>query len=166
MVDQLNAKQLAELFRQLGAKEPEQWADSQIEEGIPQLARFLFLKLAWQTVISPNDSSWIEAEIGEAAASSPRMSTGAILARMRAKGILDDEIIELVRQMQYRTMFGLLELLEDPRTDSLGSPIAAEITWALCQIHPDGQTVVGVIDGMHEDALTMDPTGREMRPQA
>lgn len=37
-------KSLTEIFRQAGAKDPESWASSQIEEGINQLARFSFLK--------------------------------------------------------------------------------------------------------------------------
>ena len=35
---------LTEIFRKAGARNPEMWAGSQIEEGINQLARFSFLK--------------------------------------------------------------------------------------------------------------------------
>jgi len=42
----MNQEQLTALFQKLGARHPEGWARSQIKEGIPQLARFLFLRQA------------------------------------------------------------------------------------------------------------------------
>ena len=39
---------LAHLFKIAGASDPEAWARSEVEEGIPQLARFLFLRQAWK----------------------------------------------------------------------------------------------------------------------
>ncbi len=42
----MNEMELTELFARLGARDPEKWARSQIKEGIPQLARFLFLRQA------------------------------------------------------------------------------------------------------------------------
>ena len=36
-----------DLFRRLGAPSPSDWAHSQVTEGVPQLARFIFLKQAW-----------------------------------------------------------------------------------------------------------------------
>lgn len=56
-------RQLAEIFRQQGANEPEAWARSQLEEGIPQLAIFCFSKALWGGVVEENDSGWIDREI-------------------------------------------------------------------------------------------------------
>jgi hypothetical protein len=39
---------LAEHFRELGAGDPEGWAVSEVEDDIPQLARFLFLRRLWR----------------------------------------------------------------------------------------------------------------------
>src|SRR5258706_541741 len=55
--------QLTEHFRALGAFDPESWARSQIEEGIPQYARLVFLRQAWQSIIADGDTSWIEPQI-------------------------------------------------------------------------------------------------------
>jgi len=44
----MNQKELAALFQKLGARDPDHWARSQVEEGVPQLARFLFLRQAWR----------------------------------------------------------------------------------------------------------------------
>ena len=46
----MDQKELTEIFRKLGAEDPEDWARSQIREGIPQLARFLFLREAWRSI--------------------------------------------------------------------------------------------------------------------
>src|SRR5579872_1632644 len=55
----MNVRELSALFRKLGARNPESWARSQLEENIPQLARFLFLRQAWKLVIDENDHGWI-----------------------------------------------------------------------------------------------------------
>jgi hypothetical protein len=54
---------LTDVFRRLGADDPKGWAASEIEEGIPQLATFLFLKTAWRYIVSENDTTWIETAI-------------------------------------------------------------------------------------------------------
>lgn len=162
----MSRSELAEVFRVLGAQDPEGWAASQIDEGIPQLARFAFLKLAWETVVREDDTSWIDEEIARASSrEDTQAGMPAILKRLVGLGVSKGEITEIARQLQYRTMFGMMELIEDPRTDCLDHPAAAEITWALVQIHPESGEMLGEIDGMHEDALGMDPTGREMRPR-
>ncbi len=57
----MDERELTELFRNLGADDPAGWARSQLEEGLPQLARFLFLRQAWKLVVKPDDSGWITA---------------------------------------------------------------------------------------------------------
>lgn len=52
--------ELAELFRELGAQDPDGWATSQMSEGINQLHRFLFLRQAWRRVVSESDDAWID----------------------------------------------------------------------------------------------------------
>src|ERR1700683_2577550 len=62
----LTEDDLVDLFGRLGAPSPEDWARSQVTEGIPQLARFLFLKQAWSNVVSEGDTAWIQNEIRSA----------------------------------------------------------------------------------------------------
>ncbi len=57
--------ELADLFARLGAREPDAWARSQINENIPQLARFLFLRQAWKLVGPEEDRPWIAQEMQE-----------------------------------------------------------------------------------------------------
>ena len=65
-----------ERFRALGARNPEGWARSQIEEGIPQFARYIFLRQAWRSIIPDGDTSWIKPQI-EAAEGRPRDPCGS-----------------------------------------------------------------------------------------
>lgn len=56
-------RRLTEVFRQNGAPDPEQWARSQLEEGIPQLAIFCFAKALWEGTISEDHTEWVDQEI-------------------------------------------------------------------------------------------------------
>ena len=109
-------KELAALFRRLGARDPEGWARSQLQEEIPQLARFLFLRQAWRTIIGEEDATWIDANIARAERepNEPFAGVGLALKKLRARGAADDEIIDLVRGMQAELLFSLCYLLEDP----------------------------------------------------
>jgi len=49
--DARKLKKLAARFRSLGAEDPESWARSEVQEGIPQLGRFLFLRALWEAVL-------------------------------------------------------------------------------------------------------------------
>ena len=60
MATPLTKDDLVDLFRRLGAPSPEDWAHSQVTEGIPQLARFIFLKQAWCNVVPEGNTAWIE----------------------------------------------------------------------------------------------------------
>lgn len=59
-------RELTALFERLGAHAPELWAKSQIDEDIPQLAHYMFLREAWRRVVSEDDRSWIDRETQQA----------------------------------------------------------------------------------------------------
>lgn len=154
---------LTRLFDELGAPEPERWARSQIDEGIPQLARYLFLRQAWRSIVPEGDSRWIEAAIALANShpGEPYTGAGLALARLRAKGATDEELTDLVRSMQAELLFSFCYLLEDP--GDLEDAVS-DIAWALVQIDDEG-AILETIGGLHESVLETDPTGREMRPR-
>ena len=156
--------ELAALFRKLGARGPDAWADSQLTEGIPQLARFLFLRQAWQNIVREEDPSWIGRYI-EAAENSPNepyAGVGHALKKLTARGATADEITDVVRGMQAELLFSFCYLLEDAGDVE---PEVAGVLWALVQIDDEGN-VIGPIEALHESVLETDPTGREMRPRA
>lgn len=155
--------ELTELFRKLGAPEPENWASSQLREGINQLGRFLFLRQAWREVVPEDDQSWIQAEINHSdkEPGAPCSGIGSALKNLLAAGADPQDITDVVRVMQYNLLFRLCYLLGDPGELE---PEVQHMSWGLVQLDEQGE-VVARIDCLHESLLGMDPTGREMRPR-
>lgn len=154
---------LTQLFAELGAPEPGRWARSQLEEGIPQLARFLLLRAAWRTILRDGDTAWIDATIASAERTpdAPFAGVGAALARLRAAGARDEDVAEVARGMQAAALFAFCQLLDDAPHEE---PEVADVRWALLQVTPEGQ-LVGQVSALHASVLETDPTGREMRPR-
>ena len=153
---------LTELFRRLGARNPDGWAKSQLEEGIPQLARFLFLREAWSRIVAESDASWITAQVTHAAGApdAPYSGVGRALATLLGRGAKESELTDLVRGMQAALLFDLCYMLEDP--DLQGE--VKETCWGLFTVDEDGAPLEP-LRGLHESILETDPTGREMRPR-
>lgn len=160
----MNHKELSALFRRLGARDPDGWASSQIDEGIPQLARFIFLRQAWRNVVSEDDPAWIDRSIEATRArpDEPFAGVGHALASLRKRGATDRELTDLVRGMQAELLFSFCYLLDDPGELE---PDVSHIAWALAQVD-DAGNILGSIGGLHESVLDTDPTGREMRPRS
>jgi hypothetical protein len=155
-------RELAELFRQLGAPSPEQWAQSQVTEGIPQLARFLFLKHAWTKVVAEGSTAWIDNAIRSALARPglPYAGLGGALARCKAAGVSTDDLTEIARCLQASMLFAIAYLLE-------GSPFPGiDLSWGLFETDEHGNPKGPRVSGLHESVLELDPTGREMRPKS
>jgi hypothetical protein len=155
--------QLAKRFEALGAPDPAGWAASQVREGIPQLARYLFLRQAWRSIVADGDSTWIAADRAAAAQdpSAPYAGVGMALERLKDAGASDRDLSDLVRGKQAELLFSLCYLLEDPAVEE---PEGQDVLWALVQITEAGE-IVGPMSGLHESVLETDPTGREMRPR-
>ena len=155
--------ELLALFRKLGARDPEGWAESQVREGIPQLARFLFLRAAWSCVVSESDPRWLDVVVARAEAhpSEPYAGVGHALKSLRSRGATDEELTDLVRGVQAEMIFDLCYLLEDP---GKLAPEVSDIAWGLFVLDEDGAPVEP-LSCLHESVLEMDPTGREMRPR-
>src|SRR5579863_6499 len=96
----MNEQELTELFRRLGAPRPESWASSQIEEGIPQLARYLFLRQAWRQIIGPDDTEWMS-YMRSRDPNEPGGAAGPAIERLLAAGGRPDDLTTVVRVMQW-----------------------------------------------------------------
>ena len=103
----MNKKELTQIFTDLGADDPESWATSEVEEGIPQLARFLFLKGCWDNIITDGDNTWIDRIISDTPEESnePYSGTAHALRRLIASGANRDDISEVVRGIQAELLF-------------------------------------------------------------
>ena len=154
---------LTNLLEVAGARDPKSWAQSEVDEDIPQLARFLFLRQAWRRVIADGDTSWIDREISGAEKSpgTPGAGLGRSLKRLVSAGADREDLTEVVRAAQWQLLFGLCYQLSDP---SIEEPELEHVAWQLFEVSDDG--VPGrPIDGLHESVLETDPTGRAMRPK-
>jgi hypothetical protein len=156
--------ELTELFRKLGASSPEQWAHSQVKEGIPQLLRFLFLKGAWQSIPDEGDTAWIDQEVQRANENpeDPYSGLGLSLARCMEKGVALEDLNEIARCIRAQMLFSVGYLIDGP---PYLSPPLEDVSWGLFQVDEDGKPIGEPIAGLHESVLEFDPTGREMRPR-
>ena len=153
---------LTEIFRKLGANDPDSWVASQVDEGINQLGRFVFLRQAWSHVLKEGDIAWIDDTVDRARAnpSEPFAGVGLALSELLERGVDRKVIVDLVRGLQAGMLFSMCELLDDP--GDLPEEVS-EMQWALFEVDTSGMPI-GSIDSLHESVLETDPTGREMRP--
>ena len=156
--------ELTALFRALGAPSPEQWAQSQVSEGIPQLLRFLFLKHAWASVVAEGDTGWIEREIKSSQANPmrPFAGLGTALSVARAKGISPEDLSEIARCLQAKMLFAVANIVDGPPYEP--GPLE-DLSWGLFQTNEEGRPFGPQVGSLHESVLQLDPSGREMRPR-
>lgn len=161
-------KALLKAFTRLGVDSPEDWVESQIEEGIPQLHRASFLVKAWSAIPDGRSSAWLDELVGmfERDPSGPYSGAGKAIASLRAKGATDLELTNLVRAMQAELLFHVSYLLADPDfvpDQRFEDPLLKAARWVLVTL--DEKDRIGQpIDGLHESVLETDPTGREVGP--
>ena len=164
---QYSLNELEDIFRRLGADDPQGWARSQHEEGINQLHRFVFLRQAWKGVCSENDDSWIDRQI----AAFHRWPDGAFagagraLERLLALGADRRDLVDLVRGTQAEALAGFSYLLSDPDLSHDEVEEVREMGWALVETDEAWNPTDRRIGGLHESVVSMDPTRHEMRPR-
>jgi hypothetical protein len=157
----MTEQELIALFERLGAQDAARWVHSEITEGIPQLARFLFLRQAWKLIVPEADDSWIRT-LGNVDSNGPGGAIVAALERLKARGADETDLTTVVRVMQWRLLSDLCYLLDDP---GKLEPEVRDIAWRLFQVD-DNDRPVAIIPSLHESVLETDPSGREMRPQS
>lgn len=146
---------LAGLFTALGADDPEGWADSEVEEGIPQLARYRFLRMIWQDidVWSTAAPDWVAAYREEGLA-------GGAVERAVRLGLSDAELGEIAREVAKETAFGLLHGMADPSDGDLPPEVERRLPgWCLAELSPEGEPTGRVLEALHEDLDELEPQG-------
>ena len=130
MTETQRIAELTALFERLGARDPAAWARSEVEEGIPQLARFLFLRQGWRQVVSEDDTSWIDKWIAswKDKPNAPYAAIGRALSTLLEKGATRAELADLVRGMQALVLFELCYLLDDPQIEETE---VRDVAWRL-----------------------------------
>jgi hypothetical protein len=160
-------EELTRIFQSVGAEDPEGWAGSQIDEDIPQLHRFLFIKQAWTHVVGEEDTGWIDRAIEDWRQNpdAPYSGQGRALERMLALGVDRSAIVDLTRAAQAAMLSSLCYQLSDPGIYDHAEEQVNSIGWALVTTDADFEPTSQLIDALHESVLSLDPTGREMRPR-
>ncbi|MCY1136643.1 hypothetical protein OWR29_01435 [Actinoplanes sp. Pm04-4] len=135
--DRRRAEQILTTLDEWGCDDPRAWAESEISENRPQLARYRFLRAIWPEMID----SW-------------RDGVGNIPAARRVveAGGSPQDVARLARAVAYETAFALLARLAEE-----GRP-----GWALVETGPDGHPTGRHLDALHEDLLTLDTSGRDL----
>ena len=154
---------LISIFRTLGANDPESWANSEVDENIPQLARFMFLKGAWQLVVSDEDTSWIASLLQNvpSGSSDPFADAAHSIRAMLDAGVSKSVIARLVRAVQSEFLSDLCYMMDDPGSIEGNDEC---VDWSLIENDDDGNPG-RIINGLHESVIETDPTGRECRPK-
>lgn len=170
-------KSLTDLFRRVGAHDPESYAASECEEGIPQFAMYIMLRSFWERCVSTKDDSWIEDRINDTKKSpkSPFSTLGYLLPKMLEAGINRDDIVDMVREIQVESMASMLYALDDSSvTDDLDLdhvPEVSDINWGLyLELSDDfgggeSSPLKEFRMSMHDCIFCGDAENRELRPR-
>jgi hypothetical protein len=159
-VDPKRLAELTEVFRSHGADDPEELAQLELEEGIPQLPAFSFAKALWSGVVDEDDDRWIDQEIERAKDGpiDPCAQLGPALQQMLARGVGRRAIVDLVRVIQFGALCHVASVLDGSHRENV--PIRS---WKLYQTDDEG-CPVAAIHGLRDMLPRLDPNGREMRP--
>ncbi|MFE7484147.1 hypothetical protein [Streptomyces sp. NPDC057552] len=147
---------LTALFRALGADgDAADWAESEAEEGLPQLARYRFLRTVWQDV----DAWTTEAPRWVASYRTDGVAAGAV-DRALAAGLTPEDLGELAREVARETAFGVLHALADPADGSLPAEVEDQLPgWRLAELDPAGEPTGRHLYALHEDFADLEPKG-------
>jgi hypothetical protein len=139
---------LSARMRELGAPDPEEWAESERREGIAQEARWLFLQAVWPEFIDRHTPETVLSYPSARRAVEAGASAEDVAQAMRAAAC------EAVLGVLFRVFEGC----------DLDAPADAP-GWKLMEVrfddedqgHLTGRDVVA----LHEDVMSLDPSGRD-----
>ncbi|WP_406450803.1 hypothetical protein OG782_14025 [Streptomyces sp. NBC_00876] len=145
--------ELTGLFEALGADDASGWAESEAEEGIPQLARFRFLRMVWQDIDAWSSAAphWVEAYRKEGLA-------GGAVERAVRLGLTPAELGEIAREIARETAFALLQGMDDPDRGDVPPGTGGHLPgWRLAELSPRGEPTGRTLGALHEDLNETEP---------
>jgi hypothetical protein len=160
------AERLIQIMTELDAPDPEGWVKSEIEENIAQFARYVVLRRLWTDVIDSwrDRTVWIERMIEDAEKYPTGYFADAGIALKRAldAGVGVDDIGAVARFVAYESVSGVLQTVDEGYDPDLedDSP-----SWALVELDTNGDPTGRDLGGLHGEILSLDPSGREGRPE-
>ncbi|MEU4272955.1 hypothetical protein [Streptomyces sp. NPDC026092] len=139
------AESLRTRFEALGAADAPDWARSEIDDNQPQLARFVLLRSLWRGAID----GW---------AGPGALEQVAAARRLLDAGADKDDLVLLARAVAYEAVFAVVDELDCGGDVNVSS---TDVGWAVVESGEDGSPTGRLLSGLHEDLLTMDPSGRD-----
>jgi hypothetical protein len=181
--DRRFAEELAEQFRAHGAGDPEGWAASEVEEDIPQLARFLFLRRLWRSawqwkqrpeawfaevepkpaadggVEEDDDTPTLVPDAYDGAEQDedgdpPFLAARQAVHRILAAGVDPADLREVARAIFLHTAFDAVQAVDEGHDPEAGEGMPG---WLLTEVGGDLVLTGRVIPALHEDLLTTEP---------
>ena len=179
------AEELAEKFRDVGAGEPEGWAASEVEEDIPQLARYLFLRCVWRSAEQwklppegwfagredeadtavpagddPDEPTLVPArhDAEDEDGDPPFLAAQQAVRRILAAGVDPQDLKEVARAVFLHTAFDVVHAVDEGYDPLAGEGMPG---WLLAEVGGDLVTTGRVLPDLHEDLLTTEPDEAE-----
>lgn len=148
---------LIEAFRALGAADPESLASSQLEDRVPELHRFAFLKRLWDQVADTQSTKWIEQTIEQAKGlgeDDPQAAAAPALKRMIDAGVDPNDILKVVWCAQAEMIYNIAFQLDDPgfavaQLPQHGGMQEEDALWGLFSVNEEGKPKQ-LLEGFHE----------------
>lgn len=142
--DRWAAELLRDRHRAVGNREPDDWVRSEVSESIPQVARYLVLRTLWSEV-----NGWEQA--------------GAVENIPAAKRLIDagarrEDVVLLARAVAYDAVFATIDTIDEGHDPGAPDDFPG---WVLMETTHDGQLSGRDVGGLHEDFLSLDPSGHE-----
>ncbi|TGG94874.1 hypothetical protein E4656_00125 [Natronospirillum operosum] len=127
----------------------------------------IFARGVWECIPDEEDSSWVRNIAELPGSTKPAGDYGPIIKEMLSRGISADTIARFAKIVGYETAFGLCYHLGDSTGsyENFEDDEAEELDWKLYLVDPVTDEPTGALSGVHEVLLSMDPTGRQMRPK-
>src|SRR5262245_36216570 len=126
----------------------------------------IFLRGVWAKIPDEGAVSWVGRVAKQPLSDGPLGDFGALVKKMLDAGIKAQEIARFAKIIGYETAFGIMYLLGDPHASYEGFPPESEqLRWQLYLIDPESKEPGEPLRALHESLLSMDPSGREMRPR-
>ncbi|WP_157420153.1 hypothetical protein [Actinomadura kijaniata] len=133
-------------FARLGADRPEEWAQSELFEHLPQLARFLLLRRLWNEAINSWENQGAVENVPAA-------------ARLLAAGADRADVVLTMRAAAFEAVFATLTAIDEGGSTAPGDqPLPG---WSLHETDAVDHHTRQRLGGLHESLGETDPSGHQ-----
>lgn len=140
--DRRRADALLQQLKQVGAPEPETWMRSEVTDNIPQLTRYLVLRHLWNDI-----NEWQES-----------LDNFESARQLLADGADAAVLARFARAVAYDSVFFVLDTIDEGYDPDAPEDFPG---WKLVETNAQGKPTGRDVGGLHENLLSLDPSGRE-----